>query len=85
MTAAMKATINTMMTTLKISGAYARVLLDTGTTGRNLMPSNWVQTNNIQTRALKQPITINMAAKGSKTIAKTEATVSVEIGLRHKS
>ena len=74
-----------MVTSLKINGHYGRVLLDTGTTGRNLMSSNWAQTNNIPTRELAQPITINMAAKGSKTMAKHEATGTVEIGAGQKA
>ena len=51
----------------------------------NLMSSNWAQTHNIPTKELAQPITINMAAKESKTMAKHEATRNVEIGAGQKS
>jgi hypothetical protein len=71
--------VNNMVTNMNVNGHQARVLLDTGTTGTNLMSSSWAQTHNINTRELPMPITIHMAAKGSKTNANRSAHANVEI------
>jgi hypothetical protein len=71
--------INNMVTNMNVNGHQARVLLDTGTTGTNLMSSSWAHTHNINTRELPTPVTIHMAAKGSKTNANRFAHANVEI------
>jgi predicted aspartyl protease len=69
-----------MVTNMNINGHQARVpLLDTGTTGTNLMSSSWAQTHNINTRELSTPVIIHMAAKGSKTNANRFAHANGEI------
>jgi hypothetical protein len=68
-----------MVTNMNINDQQARVLLDTGTTGTNLMSSSWAQTHNITSKELPTPITIHMAAKGSKTNANRFAWAPVEI------
>jgi hypothetical protein len=68
-----------MVTNMSINDQQARVLLDTGTTGTNLMSSSWAQTHNVTTKELPTPITIHMAAKGSKTNASRFAWAPVEI------
>ena len=69
----------TITTLMKIHEENAIVLLDSGTTGTNLMSTSFAQTNNIQMRELHPPVTIMMATKGSKTVAKYSATTKVEI------
>jgi hypothetical protein len=72
--------VNNMVTNMNINDQQARVLLDTGTTGTNLMSSSWAaQTHNVTTKELPTPITIHMAAKGSKTNANRFAWAPVEI------
>jgi hypothetical protein len=71
--------INNMVTNMNINEHQARALLDTGTTGTNLMSSSWVQTHNINTRELSTAVTIHMAVKGSKTNANRFAHANVEI------
>ena len=68
-----------MTTTLKINGKRARVLLDTGTVGTNLMSTNWAQTNQIHTTKTEQPCEIKMATKNSRTSANYSATADVNI------
>jgi hypothetical protein len=75
--------MNDMVTNMKVNGKQARVLLDTGTRGTNLMSSSWAQTHNIPTKNLPTPITIHMAAKGSKTNANREAYANIEIKMGH--
>jgi hypothetical protein len=74
-----KEKVNNMVTNMNVDGHQARILLDTGTTGTNLMSSSWAQTHNVTTKELPSPITIHMAAKGSKTNANRYAWASVEI------
>jgi hypothetical protein len=74
-----KEKVNNMVTNMNINDQQARVLLDTGTTGTNLMSSSWAQTHNVTTKELPTPITIHMAAKGSKTNANRFAWAPVEI------
>jgi hypothetical protein len=71
--------INNMVTNMNINGHQARVLLDTGTTGTNLMSSSWAQTHNINTQELSTPVIIHMAPKGSKTNANRFAHANVEL------
>jgi hypothetical protein len=64
---------------MSINDQQARVLLDTGTTGTNLMSSSWNQMHNVTTKELPTPITIHMAAKGSKINANRFAWAPMEI------
>jgi transposase InsO family protein len=75
--------MNDMVTNMKVNEKQARVLLDTGTRGTNLISSSWAQTHNIPTKNLPTPITIHRAAKGSKTNANGEAYANVEIRTGH--
>ena len=65
---------NDMVTTMNINGHKAKMLLDTGTTGTNLISGMFVQTFNIQTEPMNPPIVISLATKGSKTVAKEQVT-----------
>src|SRR5258706_6022269 len=58
----------------------ARVHLDTGTVGTNLMSSNWAQANQMPTTKMQQPCEIRMATKNSRATANHSAEVKVDIG-----
>ena len=76
--------VNHMVTMIKVNGHPARTLLDTGTTGSNLMSNHFAQTHNIQTKELEEPITIHMATKRSRANAKSGATANIEICVGHR-
>src|SRR5258706_7276016 len=54
-----------MTANIRVGGKMARVLLDTGTAGTNLMSSNWAQANQMPTTKMQQPCEIRMATKNS--------------------
>ena len=70
---------NDMVITMRIGGHKAKTLLDTETTGTNLITGIFVQTYNIQTELINPPIIIRLTTKGSKTVAKEQVTCPVEI------
>jgi hypothetical protein len=54
-------------------------LLDTGTKGANFLSTQFVQANRIHPTKLEPPIAMRLATKGTKTTAKDEVTINVEI------
>ena len=70
---------NDMVTMMNINTHRAKMLLDTGTTGPNLILGMFVQTYSIQTEPMNPPIVIRLATKGLKTVAKEQVTCPVEI------
>src|SRR5258706_9608750 len=75
---------NHMSTQLTVGGKPAKVLLDTGTVGTNLMSLNWAQSNGIQTAKMEKPTEIKMATKNSRATANYSATSDVSIGQGRK-
>src|SRR5258706_14309236 len=75
---------NHMSTQLTVGGKPAKVLLDTGTVGTNLMSLNWAQSNGIQTAKMEKPTEIKMATKNSRATANYSATSDVNIGQGRK-
>ena len=73
-----------MVSRVTANGKTARALLDTGTTGTNLMSNTWAQAHQIPTVKLDSPVVIRMAAKGSRTNANESATIEVQIGAGRK-
>ena len=69
-----------MTAELKIGGKMARTLFDTGTVGKNLMWLNWVQSNQIPTKKIENPVEIKMAVKNSRITARYSATADIDIG-----
>jgi hypothetical protein len=68
-----------MVAAFKYGKKEGPTLLDTGTKGANFLSTQFVQANGIQTTKLEPPIAIRLATKGSKTTAKDEVTINVEI------
>jgi transposase InsO family protein len=66
-----------MVVTFKYGNRKGPTLLDTGTKGANLMSTSFA--NGVSTRKLNPPISIRLATRGSKTVAKEEAIVEMEI------
>jgi len=52
--------------TININGKPARALADTGTIGGTLISNKFVTTHNIPYTARKNPVTLKMAVKGSR-------------------
>jgi len=73
-----------MIVNLSVDGHTAKVLLDTGTVGTNLMSLNWAQTNSIRTTKLAEPQEIRMATKGSRATANYSAKADIDIGKGRK-
>lgn len=68
-----------MVATFKYGKKEGPTLLDTGTKGANFLSNQFVQSNGIHTTKLEPSISIRLATKGSKTTAKDEVTMNVEI------
>jgi hypothetical protein len=68
-----------MVAAFKYGKKEGPTLLDTGTKGANFLSTQFVQANGIHTTKLEPPIAIRLATKGSKTTAKDEVTINVEI------
>ena len=68
-----------MTARLNIGGKLAKILLNTGTVGTNLMSLNWVQSTGIKTTKMDNPIEIRMATKSSRTTANYSAKEDVDI------
>jgi hypothetical protein len=68
-----------MVAAFKYRKKEGPTLLDTGTKGANFLSTQFVQANGIHTTKLEPPIAIRLATKGSKTTAKDEVTINVEI------
>ena len=69
-----------MTAELKIGGKIARILLDTGIVGTNLMSLNWAQSNQIQTTKIVNPVEITIATKNSRAMANYSAKADIDIG-----
>ena len=69
-----------MTARLKIGGKLAKILLDIGTIGTNLMSLNWTQSNGIKSMKMDNPIEIRIATKNSRTTANYSAKEDVDIG-----
>ena len=65
--------------TMFINGKEARVLFDTGTIGANLISAAFVTAHGIPCTAMKEPIKILMAMKGSRSESYKECTVDLAV------
>ena len=63
-----------------VNGKPARALADTGTIGGTCLSNRFVTTNNIPYKPRKNPVSLKMAFKGSRSTSNYSANVDVEIG-----
>jgi len=66
--------------TININGKPARVLADTGTIGGTLIANKFVTTHNILYTARKNPVTLKMAVKGSRSTTNFSVQVMIQLG-----
>jgi len=65
--------------TININGKRARALPDTGTIGSTLISNKFVTTHNIPYTARKNPVTLKMAVKGSRSTSKFSVEVMIQL------
>jgi len=65
--------------TININGKPARALPDTGTIGGTLISNKFVTTHNIPYTARKNPVTLKMAVKGSRSTSKFSVEVMIQL------
>jgi len=66
--------------TININGKPARALADTGTIGGTLISNKFVTTHNIPYTARKNPVTLKMAVKGSRSTSNFSVEVMIQLG-----
>jgi len=66
--------------TININGKPARDLADTGTIGGTLISNKFVTTHNIPYTARKNPVTLKMAVKGSRSTSNFSVEVMIQLG-----
>jgi len=66
--------------TININGKPARPLADTGTIGGTLISHRFVTTHNIPYTARKNPVTLKMAVKGSRSTSNFSVEVMIQLG-----
>jgi len=66
--------------TNNINGKPARALADTGTIGGTLISNKFVTTPNIPYTARKNPVTLKMAVKGSRSTSNFSVEVMIQLG-----
>ena len=66
--------------TINIKGKPARALADTGSMGRTLISNTFVTTHNISYTARKNPVTLMMAVKGSRSTSNFSVEVIIQLG-----
>ena len=66
---------------VKANGQPARALIDTATTGTNLISNNFCFQHGITSWQLGQPLTISLAIKGSRSKLQQEATVTLQLSI----
>jgi len=66
--------------TMNINGKPARALADTGTIGATLISNKFVTTHNIPYTAMKNPVTLKMAVKGSQSTSNFSVAVIIQLG-----
>jgi len=66
--------------TINIIGKPARPLTDTGTIGGILISNKFVTTHNIPYTARKNPVTLKMAVKGSRSTSNFSVEVMIQLG-----
>ncbi|TGZ76322.1 hypothetical protein EX30DRAFT_375562 [Ascodesmis nigricans] len=74
-----KAKSTLMSAIIKVNGKDARCLFDTGTTGINMISSDFIEVHRIKNQSLSTPIKINLAAKGLHTSASASTILDIEI------
>jgi len=65
---------------LMINGKPARALADTGTIGGTLIFNKFVTTHKIPYTARKNPVTLKMAVKGSRSTSNFSVEVMIQLG-----
>jgi len=66
--------------TININGKPARAIADTGTIGGTLISNKFVTTHNIPYTARKNPVTLKMAVKGSRSTSNCSVEVKIQPG-----
>jgi len=66
--------------TININGQPARALTDPGTIGGTLISNKFVTTHNIPYTARKNPLTLKMAVKGSRSTSNFSVAVMIQLG-----
>jgi len=66
--------------TININGKPARSIADTGTIGGTLISNKFVTIHNIPDTARKNPVTLKMAVKGSRSTSNFSVEVMIELG-----
>jgi len=66
--------------TININDKPARTLADTGTIGGTLISNKFVTTHNIPYTARKNPVTLKMAVKGSRSTSNFSVDVMIQLG-----
>jgi len=66
--------------TININGKPTRALADTGTIGGTLISNKFVTTHNIPNTARKNPVTLTMAVKGSRSTSNFAVEVIIQLG-----
>jgi len=66
--------------TININGKPARALADTGTIGGTLISTKFVTTHNIPYTARKNPVTLKMGVKGSRSTRNFSVEVMIQLG-----
>jgi predicted aspartyl protease len=69
-----------MVTIGRIGKKDATILIDTGTEGTNLISTNFMYTNGINSTPYDTPIAIRMATKGSRSTSAAYVTLPVQLG-----
>src|SRR5438477_46413 len=65
---------------IKTNNYPARALIDTATTGTNLISNNFCYQHGIKSWSLPEPLPISLALKGSRTILQREALAMLQLG-----
>jgi len=66
--------------TININGKPTKALADTGTIGGTLISNKFVTTHNIPCTARKNPVTLKMAVKGSRSTCNFSVEVMIQLG-----